>query len=238
MFVWRVFWGEFWIDPKWKSQPGNWIPSANYALSYAEGTHYPFCWVDEYITQRPTSTFMEGSVARRGQFHRHLFHHLAPSLPAPCQSHKVGLKAFEVSDGWSFSVANPKQACLAVNCFVIIFFLVVFCFPLYNLAWFKSSSIEEKNKGKIYSLPGVPVGFFTKRKEQAEPKAGITVWIKWLDKWIGAVYKCPCPMGLLLARNAEHPPTWWNPLEMTVQDGGWLCLELPPSSKRNGAILK
>ena len=117
-------------------------------------------------------------MARRGQFLRHLFHHLAPSLPAPYQSHKVGLKAFEVSDRCSFPVANPNQACLAVNYFVVIFFLVMFCFPLCNLAWFKSITIVEKNKRKIYFLPGVPVDFFPRRKEQAEPKAGITVWIK------------------------------------------------------------
>lgn len=37
---------------------------------------------------------------------------------------------------------------------------------------------RKKNKGKIYLLPGVPVGFFPRRKEQAEPKTGITVRIK------------------------------------------------------------
>lgn len=45
-----------------------------------------------------------------------------------------------------FSVANPKQACMTVSYFVVIFFLVVFCFLLYNLAWFKSIVIVEKNR--------------------------------------------------------------------------------------------
>lgn len=78
----------------------------------------------------------------------------------------------------AFSLANPEQACLAVNYFVVIFFLVMFCFPLYNLAWFKSITRVEENKRKIYFLPGVPIGFCPNRKEQAEPKAGITVRIK------------------------------------------------------------
>lgn len=77
-----------------------------------------------------------------------------------------------------FSVANPKQACLAVNYFVVILFLFLFCLPLYYLSWFKNITIVGKNKRKIYFVPGAPVGFFPRRKEQAEPKAGITVWIK------------------------------------------------------------
>lgn len=96
----------------------------------------PITFPSVWMNTSPRDNCREGSEAEKGQFLWHLFHHLAPFFLAPCQSHKIGLKAFEVSDGWSFSVATPKQACLAVNHSVVIFFLVVFCSLLYNLAWF------------------------------------------------------------------------------------------------------
>lgn len=128
VFVWRVFLVRFWPEPRWESQgkelklfcPLFFLLWCRVPLPFLLGgwIHHPenniHCREDNFLGIFSITSLL--------------------SFQLPCQSHKIGLKAFEVSDGWSLSVAAPKQASLAVNHFVLIFFLVVVSSPLYNLA--------------------------------------------------------------------------------------------------------
>lgn len=114
-------------------------PTARYSLPFADGPI--FCWVDECITQRFTCTFLKSQDNSIGFFSITL--HLPFQLPISFMRRDLRLLR-PLTDG-------PGNTAQLGAIFLLSFFLFL-CFPLYNLAWFKSTTDVEKNKNQEKDL--------------------------------------------------------------------------------------